>query len=241
MKVSVICPTFGRSQLLEETIESFLRQDYPDKEMIILNDLSDQQLIYDHPQVKIYNVQEKIYPLSLKKNKLVSLTCGELIVNWDDDDKFLPWNLSLFVDSFKQKPNLAFVNFSTSWVIHDGGLFTEGPKWPGNYAFTRVAFDKIGGWDAIYNSGDDLNLVFKIYHHPELGPTVMENPMQISQEQASYIVHRDQEVVHHHLSALSEIEIEKMVKKQQKDPVVHLRPHWNKDYLQIARSKLNKE
>ncbi|MCL4258972.1 MAG: glycosyltransferase family 2 protein, partial [Anaerolineales bacterium] len=48
--VSCICPTYGRVELLEEAIESFLRQDYPgQKELIVLNDYAGQTLHFDHP------------------------------------------------------------------------------------------------------------------------------------------------------------------------------------------------
>ena len=47
--VSCICPTYNRpprhQHLLEEAIASFLRQDYPNKELIVLNDCPGQELI----------------------------------------------------------------------------------------------------------------------------------------------------------------------------------------------------
>ena len=58
-KVSCLCPTYGRPQCLEEAIFSFLTQDYQgEKELVILNDLADQTLIFDHPDVKIINVKK---------------------------------------------------------------------------------------------------------------------------------------------------------------------------------------
>jgi glycosyltransferase involved in cell wall biosynthesis len=37
-RVSCLCPTFGRSAVLGEAIDCFLRQDYPNKELLICND-----------------------------------------------------------------------------------------------------------------------------------------------------------------------------------------------------------
>ena len=46
--VSCICLTYGRVALLEEAIESFLRQDYPGvKELVVLNDLDRFHLAMD--------------------------------------------------------------------------------------------------------------------------------------------------------------------------------------------------
>jgi glycosyltransferase involved in cell wall biosynthesis len=53
MKVSCICPTYNRPPnyqwLLEEAIESFLRQDYAEKELLVLNDCAGQELVCDAP------------------------------------------------------------------------------------------------------------------------------------------------------------------------------------------------
>src|SRR5690349_243347 len=53
MKVSCICATYNRPPhfqwLLEEAIESFLRQDYAEKELIVLNDCPEQELLCDAP------------------------------------------------------------------------------------------------------------------------------------------------------------------------------------------------
>ena len=62
-KVSCYCPTYGRTSSLEEAIYRFLNQDYDgEKELIILNDLQDQTLFFDHPEVKIIN-SKKVHQL----------------------------------------------------------------------------------------------------------------------------------------------------------------------------------
>ena len=55
--VSCMCLTYGRPHLLEEAVESFLRQDYRGlKELVVVNDLSDQHLAFEHPEVRITRV-----------------------------------------------------------------------------------------------------------------------------------------------------------------------------------------
>ena len=57
--ISAKCITYGRTHFLEESIYSFLIQNYAGpKEMIIINDYPLQTLVFDHPEVKIINVQE---------------------------------------------------------------------------------------------------------------------------------------------------------------------------------------
>ena len=95
--VSCYCPTYGRPRLLEEAIESFLRQDYTGaKELVVLNDHVEQQLIFDHPEVRIINSGERIVPVARKFNECVDLCNGEVLFPWDDDDIYLPWKISRY-------------------------------------------------------------------------------------------------------------------------------------------------
>ena len=65
LKVSCFCCTYGRPDVLEEAIESFLRQDYEGpKELIVLNDFTQQTLHFEHPEVKIINAEQRITPPS---------------------------------------------------------------------------------------------------------------------------------------------------------------------------------
>ena len=61
--VSCICPTYNRppshKYLVEEAIESFLRQTYPNKEMVVVNDCPGQDLLCDAPDVRVVNVPER--------------------------------------------------------------------------------------------------------------------------------------------------------------------------------------
>jgi hypothetical protein len=78
VKVSCICPTFNRlpgSQwLLEEAIESFLRQDYAYKELLVLNDCPGQELICDAPDVFVINFPQTI-PYPWRKTQCRDCSC----------------------------------------------------------------------------------------------------------------------------------------------------------------------
>ena len=48
-RVACICLTYGRTERLQEAIAFFLAQDYRgEKELIVVNDLAEQELILDH-------------------------------------------------------------------------------------------------------------------------------------------------------------------------------------------------
>jgi glycosyltransferase involved in cell wall biosynthesis len=88
--ITVICCTYGRSQLLSESIECFLRQDYLDSQMLILNDCPEQTLIFSHPRVHILNFPERFGYYGDKLNHALSQATTELVSVWDDDDIYLP-------------------------------------------------------------------------------------------------------------------------------------------------------
>ena len=55
--VSCLCLTYGRPTLLEEAIESFIRQQWDGpKELIVLNDHPEQELLYQYDEVRIINL-----------------------------------------------------------------------------------------------------------------------------------------------------------------------------------------
>ena len=68
--ISCKCITYGRVETLEESLESFLKQDYPaDKcELVIVNDYPLQTLRFDHPQVRIVNVNHTFTTIGAKEN-----------------------------------------------------------------------------------------------------------------------------------------------------------------------------
>lgn len=117
-KVSAFCATYGRPFCLEEAIYSFLKQDYAgEKELVVLNDLEDQCLFFDHPEVKIINSKKRITPLSEKFNQCISYCTGEYIFVWEDDDIYLPWKMTYTIN-----------NLDKNGCYHTGKAFTEKSK-----------------------------------------------------------------------------------------------------------------
>lgn len=144
-KVSAYCPTYGRPELLEEAIESFLRQDYPGKkEMVILNDLETQKLIFDHPEIKIINLNARIIPLGKKFNETVKLCTGDILFPWDDDDIYFPHRFKFSIDHM--------INgcFHTAKKIDDKNKERKNKiircVSHCNLAISRKHFDTVGGY-----------------------------------------------------------------------------------------------
>ncbi len=96
--VSCIMPTYGRADYVAESVAMFLAQDYPAKELIILNDCPGQTLSGDFPGVRIVNAPERWTTLGEKRNAAIEFATGEFIAVWDDDDVYLPWRLSFSLE-----------------------------------------------------------------------------------------------------------------------------------------------
>ena len=80
--VSCIMPTFGRPDYVAESISMFLAQDYPAKELIILNDCCGQTLLGKFPGVRIINATSRWATLGEKRNAAIELASGEFIAVW---------------------------------------------------------------------------------------------------------------------------------------------------------------
>jgi glycosyl transferase family 2 len=149
--VRCICMTYNRppdkQDLVEEAIESFLRQTYPNKELIVLNDCPGQELICDAPGVRVINLPERFPTLGDKQNAAVRLSQGELIAFWDDDVN-LPWRLAFSVDRLGAAD---YFNPRAYWFLEPAGLHADHAMGYAHNAslFTRAAFESVGGYPAI--------------------------------------------------------------------------------------------
>lgn len=154
--ISCQCLTYGRTAYLEEAIEFFLRQDYAGpKELIVMNDLPDQRLIFDHPDVRIVNAGSRFGTVGEKRNAAVRCSSGDVIVCWDDDDGFLPGHLSAcarYIDGYDYaRPSRCLVWVENTRIDGVAGSFIS------QHVFTRDAFERVGGY-ANMNSGQDMEL-----------------------------------------------------------------------------------
>lgn len=157
--ISCICPTFGRppgrQHLIEEAIQSFLLQDYPNKELIVLNDCPGQELVCNAPGVRVVNVSERFPSLGDKRNAGVALARGDLIATWDDDDISLPWRLSL---SYQMLGNADYFNPQSCWFRHSGKMEAQHGSIVGaNMSlFRRDALRAIGGYPSLTLGEDQV-------------------------------------------------------------------------------------
>lgn len=97
--VSCIMPTRDRPDFAMQAVDYFLRQDYPERELIIVDDsLNDWQgLLPKDPRIRYYRTRRD-ESIGVKRNRACELARGEIIVHWDDDDWYAPHRIRVQVE-----------------------------------------------------------------------------------------------------------------------------------------------
>jgi hypothetical protein len=136
----------------------FLAQDYPDRELIILNN-HPVPLAFDHPLVRIIN--EPGHPtLGDCRNRLLDFADGELVRTWDDDDLYLPWCISQGVDRLG---SAAAWKPARSWFTNGGRAFSlAGNAMEASITFRRGAVEAAGYAPAMGNEHAPLLAAIRV-------------------------------------------------------------------------------
>ncbi|QNK63800.1 glycosyltransferase family 2 protein [Pedobacter sp. PAMC26386] len=89
--VSCITPTANRQKFIPFAIDNFLKQSYPNAELVIIDDgiNSNASLIPNHPKIKFFYT-EPLGTIGIKRNYACGKASGEIIMHWDDDDYYAP-------------------------------------------------------------------------------------------------------------------------------------------------------
>ena len=82
-----IMPTCDRQRFVPEAVRYFLRQDYPNLELVIVDDgkMPVASLLPDDPRIRLIRLSEK-KNVGAKRNMACAAAHGEFIIHWDDDD-----------------------------------------------------------------------------------------------------------------------------------------------------------
>jgi glycosyltransferase involved in cell wall biosynthesis len=89
--VSCIMPTFNRRAFLPLALESYSWQDYPAKELIVVDDGTDivRDVVDGVPDVRYLRLDSRA-SIGEKRNRACAAAEGAIIAHWDDDDWYAP-------------------------------------------------------------------------------------------------------------------------------------------------------
>jgi glycosyltransferase involved in cell wall biosynthesis len=93
--VSCIMPTKNRRRFVAQSLRYFEEQDYPNKELIVVDDGEDLvvDLVSQRPNV-YYLAPQYARTVGAKRNIACEAAHGDFICHWDDDDWYSPSRLS---------------------------------------------------------------------------------------------------------------------------------------------------
>jgi glycosyltransferase involved in cell wall biosynthesis len=227
-KVSCQCITYGRPPLLNEAVESFLRQDYPgDKELVILNDHP--EILIDNPgipEVHVINVPLRFRSIGEKRNACCALCSGDLIAPWDDDDISLPWRLSF---SVAQMTNHEYFRPDRLWYLNDVLQVRRTVLAHAMSMWGRQLFDEVRGYPHI-ESGQDQAIESLFVAKGQFRPQSIK-PVD------TYYIYRTAGTDSYHLSARGWGKGMQYAKDHVKARVpagtYELEPKWKTDYVAL--------
>jgi len=225
-----MCPTYGRVGLLEESIESFLRQDYTGpKELLIINDLSEQHLTCSEPGVRVINQTHRFSNLGEKRNFAAKHSSGDLIMTWSDDDIHLPNRISSNVREWEKGRYVtegSHIFMCVNTKVHKKG------RMYGPFLMGRDEFWDLGGIPDAF-TGEDLKFLNKVQKKLDV----------VEAKETSYI-YRWGVTDRFHASWFDQKndaweQIRSRVSetlKNGKEPTgeILLRPHWKEDYQKLS-------
>src|SRR3989344_2599957 len=184
--ISIIILTYNRAGFISEAIESALEQSFPDWELIVIDDASEdntreivEEYIVRDSRIKYFRNDEHLR-ISKSRNKALSLALGEYVAVLDSDD--------VWSDRDKLKKQYGFLEGNKDYVLIGGGVIVidEYGKEIRRYfnresdenirgkilfqnqfahssvMFRREAALKAGGYDENLNIGEDYDLWLRL-------------------------------------------------------------------------------
>lgn len=109
-RFSVIMPTFNRSAIIRESLNSVFHQTFEDFEFIVVDDGSTDNtcdVISEYSQIKLI-LQENSGP-GAARNLAVQHASGEYLAFLDSDDIWFPWTLETYQHIITDNPGVSFV------------------------------------------------------------------------------------------------------------------------------------
>jgi len=173
LKVSVIIPTYNRDEPLRRTLESLFRQDYPDFEIIVV-DQSTKKFPEKEAFLEKYKSKIRLFHLSIPslpraRNFGISKAKGEIVLFCDDDVKVKKGWISAHANNYldpkigavtgrvvtlgqKIEPNYRKVGKIFPWGTISGGFSSTIRQEVGNvvgcnFSWRKEILEKVGRFD----------------------------------------------------------------------------------------------
>jgi hypothetical protein len=157
--ISVLTLTYQRHNLLEEAIHSFLLQNHTNSEMVIINDSKNCHYIFEHPQIKIFNIKERFSNLSEKLKFGFEQCSYNYIYRLDDDDLLGPNGLHITEDFINKNSGFEIYRPKTHYFFIHNTFEKIGSNVNNGNVYTKSYIDRIEFPNKSF--GEDFDITFK--------------------------------------------------------------------------------
>jgi glycosyltransferase involved in cell wall biosynthesis len=182
--VSVIIPAYNYADFLASAIQSVLRQDHPDFELLVIDDGSTDgtaALVAGLTDPRIRYVHQANAGLSAARNTGIRLARHPLVAFLDADDEWLPTHLSSAVAAFRRlDPSFALVAAGSARIDSSGNPLSAYPLlpadrevpvsdiiiktrfMPSSVVVRREVFEECGLFDTSLRSSEDRDMWIRV-------------------------------------------------------------------------------
>jgi len=155
--ISVLTITYKRHHLLEEAIESFLRQTNSfECEMVVINDNPEVDYSFNHPLVNIINCKER-FPSIAAKLKWGYQQCKyNHIYRLDDDDLLAPDALYIVGNAITEYPGFEIYRSSSHYFFQDNKFKNLSDNINNGNVYAKSYLDRIKWPDKSGDEDEDI-------------------------------------------------------------------------------------
>ena len=228
--ISVVTLTYKRHHILEEAIESFLRQNEKDTEMIIVNDAPEVKYLLDDVdgRVKIINHTERFPSILAKLKFAFSFAKNKYMFRLDDDDLLTEFSLRDAKKAITENPDFDVYRSEGHYFFSNNEYQDRGSSINNGNIYSKDYISRIEWIDQSF--GEDNWLTFfhngKIHEYPEMS-------MIYRWGMSTY-----------HISGMGDVKQEEMFQRVDNDMkesgIYHLKPKFIADYYGQIREKDDK-
>jgi glycosyltransferase involved in cell wall biosynthesis len=179
--ISVVVPTYNAAASLPKAIDSVRIQNWPDLEIIVVDDGSTDEtaiVLKSLASPDLQVIRQHNGGPGAARNKAIKAAGGKWIAFLDVDDLWLPHKLALQMDRLREDPSTAFAYGDSLWQSSNGALSEQkSPSATGNLfadlllgpqfvlstaVVRRDCFDRVGLFESEFRTGEDWDFWLRL-------------------------------------------------------------------------------
>lgn len=180
-KISVIIPTYNRAWALGRAVDSVLAQDYPDFELIVVDDGSDDETraLLEAYGSRLTWIAQSNLGVSAARNRGAAQAAGDLLAFLDSDDYWYPQKLGVQSAFLDARPEACICQTQEIWIRNGrrvnpgrrhqkthGDIFIPSLSLclvsPSAVMLKNSLFEEMGGFDEALPACEDYDLWLRV-------------------------------------------------------------------------------